>query len=428
MPGTIDFNECFRTGENRRTVAEAFAQFDAGLGPIAGIERVALRDGLGRILAEDLVARHDIPPYDNSAMDGYVVYFDDLPLGGETRLPVVARIAAGHPSDTPLARGHAAQIFTGAPLPAGVGGIGPDTIFMVEDCRLDGDHVIVPSGIARGANRRRTGEDVKRGDAVLRAGRRLRPQDIAMIAALGLTEIAVYRRLHVAVFSTGDEVREPGRPLEAGAIFDTNRYALMSMLDRLGCNVTDLGILPDQPIATRAAIAAASDGHDLLLTSGGVSQGGEDHVREAVSELGAVNFWSLAMKPGRIVALGHVQTASRAVPFIGLPGNPVAVIVTFLTIARPIVLRLAGAIAGAPVAFRVRAGFDFIKKPGRREWIRARLVPSPDGPVAEKFSEDGSGILTSMVATDGLIELAEETVGVRRGDMIDFLPYAELMS
>lgn len=418
-----DFDECFRAGDECRTVSDAIAQFNASLGPIVVTERVPTREALGRILAEDLIAPGDIPPHDNSAMDGYAVCFDDLAIGQETRLPVAARIAAGHPHDAPIARGSAAQIFTGAPMPQGL-----DTIVMAEDCRIDGNDVILPPGITRGAHRRRAGEDVKRGAVILTAGMRLRPQDIGMIAALGLTEIPVYRRLHVAIFSTGDELREPGSPLGAGSIFDTNRYALMSMLERFGCDVTDLGILPDNAVAIRTAIAAAAEGHTLLLTSGGVSRGGEDHVREAVSELGSVNFWTLAAKPGRVIALGHVRTATRTIPFIGLPGNPVAVIVSFLNIARPILLRLAGAAPSPPIAFKVTAGFDFTKKIGRREWLRARLVATNDGPVAEKFSEDGSGILSSMVATDGLIDLAENIAVVRKGDIVDFLPYAELMS
>ena len=422
-----DFDECFRTGDERRTVADALQKFDATLAPAADIERVRTRDALGRILAEDLVASADIPPYDNSAVDGYAVWFDDLATAGETRLPVAARVAAGHPLENPLARGHATQIFTGAPMPHGIDGAGPDTVFMVEDCRADGADVIVPGGIKRGANRRHAGEDVRRGDVVLKPGSRLRPQDIGMAASLGFAEIAIYRRLRVAVFSTGDEVREPGSVLNPGSIFDANRYALMSMLERLGCAVSDLGIFPDKAERIRSALERAAGSHDLLVTSGGVSRGEEDHVRSAVAALGAVNFWNLAIKPGRPIALGHIRTSDRPVPFIGLPGNPVAVMVTFLLIARPIVMRLAGATDAAPAAFRVAAGFDFKKKAGRREWLRSRLIRSEQGLVVDKFPEEGSGILTSMVATDGLVELAEDNTGVRRGDLVDFLPYSELM-
>jgi molybdopterin molybdotransferase len=422
MSRSIDFNECFRTGDASRTLAQALQQFEGGLAPVVGIERIASRDALGRILAEDVVAERDVPPHDNSAMDGYAVYFDDLSANDKTVLLRGPRIAAGHPHSDPIPHGYAVQIFTGAPMP-----IGPDTVVMAEDVVEEREHVSIQPGIARGAHIRRAGEDVKEGDAVLRAGLRLRPQDVGMLASLGKTDIAVHRRLRVAVFSTGDELRDPGSELSAGSIFDINRYTIMAMLERLGCTVSDLGILPDNAIAIRASIAAAAEGHDLLLTSGGVSHGGEDRVRDAMMELGSVNFWNLATKPGRIVALGHIAAGRRAVPFIGLPGNPVAVVVMFLMLARPILLRLAGRARVATAAFRVPAGFDFAKKPGRREWLRARLVASENGPIAEKFSEDGSGILSSMVATDGLIELAEDTIAVRRGDLVDFLPYAELM-
>lgn len=426
---SADFDECFRTGDERRTVAEALARFDAVLKPMAASERIATRDALGRILAEDLKASHHIPPHDNSAVDGYAVWFDDLAKEGDTRLPVAARIAAGHPLDGTIARGHAAQIFTGAALPSAPDGSKPDAVFMVEDVRRAGDFVILPAGIKRGANRRFAGEDVKTGDTVLRAGLRLRPQDVAMAASLGFAEIEVYRRLRAAVFSTGDEVREPGTALDIGAIYDTNRYALMAMLKRLGCEVTDLGIFKDQAAVIKEAITAAARAHDLIVTSGGVSRGEEDHVRGAVVSQGAVHFWNLAIKPGRPIALGYVKSEARQVPFIGLPGNPVAVMVTFLKIARPIVLRLAGATEGEPAAFKVPAGFDFKKKAGRREWLRAALRRGSDGQLtADKFPEEGSGVLTSMVASDGLVELPENNTGVKRGDLVDFVPFAEMMS
>jgi molybdopterin molybdotransferase len=422
VPRSVDFDDCFRSGDEHHTLAGALAQFDTRLATIVGTERIAARDAQGRILAEDVIAGGDIPPHDNSAMDGYAVYFDDLSPSEATILLRGPRIAAGHPYREPIPRGFAAQIFTGAAMP-----IGPDTVVMAEDAAEKGGQIVIHPGIKRGAHIRRAGEDDKRGGVVLRPRLRLRPQDIGMLASLGKTDIAVHRRLRVAVFSAGDEVHEPGGALAPGGIFDANRYTLMALLERLGCSVTDLGILPDQTIAIRASIAAAAEGHDLLLTSGGVSYGGEDRVREAMSELGSVHFWSLATKPGRIVALGHVAADARAVPFIGLPGNPVAVVVMFLMVARPILLRFAGAESVKPVAFRVPAGFDFVKKAGRREWLRARLIQSQNGPVAQKFSEDGSGILSSMVETDGLIELAEDVTGVARGDMVDFLPYTELM-
>jgi molybdopterin molybdotransferase len=422
-----DFDTCFKTGDERRTVGEALARFESSLGPVATVERIATRDALGRILAQDLASPRDVPPHDNSAVDGYAVWFDDLDPAKPTTLPVAARIAAGHPSHTPVARGAAVQIFTGAPMPPGLDGQGPDTIVMVEDCEATGDRVVIQPGIKRGANRRSAGEDVHIGDIKLTQGMRLRPQDVGMAAAMGFPELPVYRKLRAAVFSTGDEVREPGTALDEGCIFDTNRYALMGMLERLGCAVTDLGILPDSAELIRAELAEAARDHDLIVTSGGVSRGEEDHVRAGVAALGGVHFWNLAIKPGRPIALGHIKTADGQTPFIGLPGNPVAVMVTFLRIARPIVLALAGGRAAEQPAFKVAAGFDFKKKPGRREWLRAALVRANGGLIADKFPDEGSGILTSMVTADGLVELPEDNAGVKRGDLIDFLPFAGMM-
>jgi molybdopterin molybdotransferase len=256
----------------------------------------------------------------------------------------------------------------------------------------------------------------------LSAGRRLRPQDIGLAAALGFDRLGVFERLRVALFSTGDELREPGAELPAGAIYDANRHALRALLGGLGCVVGDLGILPDRQDAIRDALEAASREHDLLVTSGGMSVGEEDHVKAAVESLGTLNFWRLAIKPGRPVALGRVAAA----PFIGLPGNPVAVIVTFVLLARPLILRLAGAREAGPRLFRVRAGFDFAKKPGRREFLRARLEDDPErGPSAILFPRQGSGILSSITGSDGLVVLAEGSSGIGAGEMVDFLPFGE---
>jgi len=424
-----DLDDCFRSDDKRLTVGEAVRRFASGIGPAAGTEMIATGAAHGRILSANISARFDTPPSDNSAVDGYVVYFDDLAAVGETTLPIAGRIAAGHPLDGTQKRREAMQIFTGAPVPNGDGGAGPDTIFMVEDCRVDQNTVTLPAGIKRGANLRSAGEDVKAGTVVLQAGARLRPPDIAMAASLGFGEIPVYRRLKAAVFSTGDEVREPGAPLDAGCIYDANRFAIMAMLERLGCQVHDLGIFPDDRATIEGALKAAAGGHDLLMISGGVSKGEEDHVRASVEALGAVNFWNLAIKPGRPVALGYVEAGGAKTPFVGLPGNPVAVMVTFLKIARPIVLLLAGAGAGEPALFKVAAGFDFEKKPGRREWLRASLARTNSGVLtANKYSEDGSGIISSLVAADGLVELDEDLISVRQGELVDFLSFNEVMS
>ncbi|MBI3505876.1 MAG: molybdopterin molybdotransferase MoeA [Proteobacteria bacterium] len=413
-------NDCFAFGGELMRADEALSVLAARVTPIAESEPCALRRSAGRILAEAVVAARNVPPHDNAAVDGYAVRFEDLAADGETRLVVRGRAAAGHPMTEPLPHGFAARVFTGAPMPAG-----PDTVFMQEDVRVDGDKVVLPSGQKRGANRRKTGEDIEAGKTVLAAGARLRAQDVGLIASLGHTEIAVRRKLRVAVFSTGDELREPGDSAPAGAVYDANRFALMALLEKLGCGVTDLGILADRRDTVGAALAKAAATHDAVVTSGGMSTGDEDHVRAAVSANGEIHFWRLAIRPGRPVAFGTI--AGKA--FVGLPGNPVAMMVTFLRFARPVLLRLAGAADIEPLKFKVRTAFDIKKKEGRREWLRARLAHDLDGmPLAHRFPRDGAGILTSLVESDGLIELAEDVTVLPAGAMVDFLPYSELAS
>jgi molybdopterin molybdotransferase len=278
-------------------------------------------------------------------------------------------------------------------------------------------------GIKRGANRRARGEDFAAGDKVLRRGMRLRPQDLGQAAATGRRELRVARPLRAALFSTGDELHEPGTPLSPGKIYDSNRATIHGLLSGLGCAVTDLGILADRPETVRAALSAAARDHDLIVTSGGVSVGDEDHVKAAVEALGKLHLWRLAIKPGRPLALGQVG----AVPFVGLPGNPVAVMVTFLALVRPMILRLMGADGAAPRQFQVRADFTHKKKKDRREWLRVRLTG--DGPEtwrAVKFPREGAGILSSLVEADGLVELPEGLTRLEPGTMVDFLPFSEV--
>ena len=298
---------------------------------------------------------------------------------------------------------------------------------MEEDCEADGeedgDSVILPAGLKRGSNRRNAGEDVEKGSVVVEAGRRLRAQEVGVAASVGRSEVAVYRPLRAAVFSTGDEVRDPGGDAPEGCIFDANRYAVIALLEGLGAEVTDFGILEDDTEAISGALKDAAPGHDLLVTSGGVSAGEEDHVRDAVENLGKIHFWRLAIKPGRPIALGQVGN----VAFLGLPGNPVAAMVTFMVIGRPLVLLLSGMAEVTRPRFPVEAGFDYKKKPGRREWARVKLESNGDGrPVAMKCHSSGAGILTSMVEADGLVELPEDTEALEKGAMIDFLPFNEV--
>ncbi len=411
-------DDCFAQDGRLMRVEEAQALLGQVISQVSAAEAVPLRLALGRILLEDIVAAFDVPPHDNSAVDGYAVFFDDLDPKAETVLPVTGRVAAGHPLDRPARRGEAVRIFTGAPMPAG-----PDTVMMQEDCRLEGERVAIAPGIERGANRRARGVDIAAGGTVLRRGMRLRPQDLGQAAATGRHELLVARPLRVALFSTGDELCEPGAPLTPGKIYDSNRSTIHALLSGLGCAVTDLGILPDRFESVRAALDAAAKDQDLLVTSGGVSVGEEDHVKQAVEALGKLHLWRLAIKPGRPLALGQVG----AVPFVGLPGNPVAVMVTFLTLVRPIILRLMGADAAAPRRFKVRADFAHKKKKDRREWLRVRLEGGGPGTWrAVKFPREGAGILSSLVEADGLVELPEDLTRLEPGTMVDFLPFSEV--
>lgn len=415
-------DDCFASGAPLMTTAEALALLDARIVTVADTERILLDEACGRLLSEAVTAPISVPRHDNSAVDGYGVYFDDLNPDAPTRLPVTGRAAAGHPLERPAVRGEAIRIFTGAPMPDG-----PDTVMMQEDCEESDGVVTISPGIKRGANRRLAGEDIKAGETILRPGIRLRPQEIGLAASVGCTDIAVYKPLRAAVFSTGDEVREPGDDLPDGAIYDSNRFTLKAALQELGCRVTDLGILPDEEDAIREAMAAACPDHDVLVTSGGMLVGDEDHVRKAVEQLGQLHFWMLAIKPGRPVALGQIAVDGLVRPIVGLPGNPAAVLITFLTIARPLLLRLAGAATIAPTHYRVRAAFEYRKKQSRREFVRARLATGPDGsPVAEKFGASGAGILSSLVGADGLVELPEDMTYLEEGSLVDFLPFNEV--
>jgi molybdopterin molybdotransferase len=412
-------DDCFAFGGQLMSAGEALAILKSKVHAVTETESVRLNDARGRVLAEPVVATRDVPPHDNAAVDGYAVNFDQLKPGEPTTLPIGGRAAAGHPLGRKVAAGECIRIFTGAQMPEGA-----DTVLMQEDCRVADGKATLPAGIKRGANRRFAGEDVKRGATVLAAGRRLRPQEIGLAASLGLTTLTVRRKLRVAIFSTGDEVREPGGELPPGAIFDSNRYTLRALLEGLSCAVTDLGILPDSLDAVRDALAGAAKNHDLVVTSGGVSSGEEDHVKAAVEALGKLHFWRLAIKPGRPVTMGQIGR----VPFIGLPGNPVAVMVTFLLLARPLVLLLSGAEDAPPRLFRVVSGFAYDKKGSRTEYLRARLKRGETGWVAEKFPRDGAGILTSMVESDGLVEIPEGLSHVELGGTVDFLPFSEVIA
>jgi molybdopterin molybdotransferase len=417
-------DDCFAFSGPLMPVDEVERLIAERIVPVVETEVVDLARASGRVAATDVLAGVDLPPFDNSAVDGYAVRHADLQRGAETRLAVVDRITAGHGSARALGAGEAIRIFTGAPMP-----VGADTVFMQEDCRVEGGAVFVPPGLKIGSNRRLAGEDIRAGTVAIPAGRRLAPQHVALAAASNVTALTVRRRVRVALFSTGDEIVEPGTPRPAAALYDSNRRLLAGMLERLAAEVTDLGILPDDPAELATALAAAARSHDMVLTSGGVSTGEADHVRDAVEKIGRLVFWRVAIKPGRPVAMGVIPGEGGAnAAFVGLPGNPVAVFVTFVRVVRPLLMRLAGALPEPIIALPVRLGFPYRKKQGRREYVRVTLRRAPDGSFeAAKHPQDGAGIITSLTETDGLAELSEELTSIEPGATVGFLPYVTLL-
>jgi molybdopterin molybdotransferase len=413
-------DDCFAFGGPMMSVDEAVAIIAARVSAVQDAETVSLRNADGRILAGDISAPLPLPPFTNSAVDGYAVRGGDLPQEAEAAFPVTGRVQAGASAGAAIAPGHAVRIFTGAPMPDGA-----DTVFMQEDVRVEADNkVVIPAGLKPGANVRPAGEDIPVGHAALKAGQRLRPQDVALIAAFGLTEVDVRRRIRVAVFSTGNELVSPGAPRAAAQLFDSNRFMLMAMLSRLGCEVSDLGILRDDRASLAHGLKQVAAAHDLILTTGGVSTGEEDHVKAGVEDVGTLVLWRMAIKPGRPVAMGIIG----GTPFIGLPGNPVASFVTFVHIVRPTVLALAGATQQPLVPMPVRAAFTYKKKIARREYVRVNLRKAADGALeATKFPREGAGLLSSLVDTDGLVELGEEITQVQPGQTVGFLSYASLI-
>lgn len=397
---------------NMLTFDEALGRMLGFARPLREIDEIDTMMAAGRVLA---VAQHspiDQPPMDNSAMDGYAVRTVDVPVPG-TRLPVSQRVPAGSVGHA-LAHGTAARIFTGAPLPTGA-----DAVVMQELCEHDGDAVIINHVPREGEAVRRAGEDIASGTEVLAAGTRLRPQELALAASVGLARLPVLRRMKVAVFSTGSELVMPGQPLPPGGIYNSNRFMLRALLVQLGCEVTDLGIVPDNLEATRRVLREAAQGNDLILTSGGVSVGEEDHVKPAVEAEGSLDMWKIAMKPGKPLAYGRVHGAA----FIGLPGNPVSSFVTFLLMVRPFILATQGVCETQPQAVALTAAFDWTRPDRRREFLRARMTA--EGTV-ELFANQGAAALNSTVWANGLVDIPADTK-VARGERVRFLPYGDLL-
>jgi len=385
--------------------------------PPTEIVELPLNEALGRVLASPLISPIQVPPWDNSAMDGYALRGADLAPGGG-RLRVGQRIPAGAVG-MPLAPGSAARIFTGAPVPPGA-----DTVVIQEVCRRDGDQLILDQTPAPGANIRRAGEDIAIGQEVIAAGTRLRPQHLGLAASVGTATLPVYRRLRVAVLSSGAELVMPGQPLGPGQIYNSNQFTLMGLLHALGCEVETLGIVDDTLEATEAALTQGAAQADLVIASGGVSVGEEDHVKPAVERLGRLDLWKIALRPGKPLAFGHIGDT----PFIGTPGNPVSLFVTFLLFARPFILRCQGVDAVQTQALSGRAAFDWPKADKRREFVRARLRGADDGlPWIDLYPSRSSAVLSSVAWATGLAVIPEGRT-LKRGDTLPFLPFSELLA
>ena len=393
------------------SVDEALEVLLAGAKPVPEVEDVATLQASGRVLARALPSTMDVPPMDNSAMDGYALRSAEVPAP-ETRLHIAQRIQAGEVGK-PLAPGSAARIFTGAPIPQGA-----DAIVMQEFCAVEGDSVVVRKVPKPGEWVRRTGSDVRKGDTIVPAGKRLLPQDTGLAASVGIGTMPVYRRVRLGLFFTGDELVMPGEPLAAGRIYNSNRFTLNGMAQAFGCNVRDYGIVPDSLDATRAMLRRASAECDLIVTSGGVSVGEADFVKPAVEAEGSLLMWKISMKPGRPLAFGRIGACA----FIGLPGNPVSSFVTFLIFVRPFLLRTQGVSEVAPRASDARADFDWSEPDPRREFLRVRW--NSDGGL-DLYPTQDSAVLTSTAWADGLVDNPPNHA-IRRGDRVRFLPFAEL--
>ena len=393
------------------SVDEALDVLLAGARPVADIETIPTLQATGRVLAQAQTSSMDVPPMDNAAMDGYAVRLADL-SHADTRLRVAQRIAAGAVG-TPLAQGTAARIFTGAPIP-----VGADAVVMQEFCATEGDHVLVRKHPQPEEWIRRRGADIQTGSVILQSGLRLRAQDTGLAASVGIANLPVHRRVRVALFFTGDELVMPGEPLPPGRIYNSNRFTLNGLAHSFGCDVTDYGIVPDRLDATREVLRRAAAENDLIVTSGGVSVGEEDHIKPAVEAEGSLLMWKIAMKPGRPLAFGRVGNAA----FIGLPGNPVSSFVTFLIFVRPFLLRTQGVQRVAPQALDARADFDWLRPDTRREFLRARW--NEQGGL-DLYPTQDSAVLTSTAWADGFVDNPASQV-VHAGDRVRFLPFSEL--
>ncbi|MBE7638058.1 molybdopterin molybdenumtransferase MoeA [Sneathiella sp. P13V-1] len=412
-------NDCFSAPDEMITVEEARSLIQISIKTIVDEETILLPNACGRILSSDIQSPVTLPPKDNSAVDGYAFNFSDYENAPAASLKVMGRSAAGVPFDGDYEKESCVKIFTGALLPEGY-----DSVAMIEDVIETAQGVVLPSGLALGCNRRRAGEDVKTGDMVLKAGTRIRPQEIARLASLGFNEIPVFAKLKVGLFSNGDELNDPGEDLPFGGIYDSNRYLLKALFEKFGCEIVDYGIVKDQLPLIRGALRKASEECDMVISSAGVSMGDEDHVKQAVEELGTLDFWRVAIKPGRPIALGTINNTV----FLGLPGNPVAAMVCAMQFGTAIAAHLSGHKSfNGLTPLLVPAAFSMKKKPGRREWLRGKYtLDKQTGPRVEKYYSTGSGLISSLSWSNGLIEICEDVTEIKEGDLIRFLPYGGL--
>ena len=397
----------------------ALEQIKAGVNRVRGIEKIAIREALNRILAEDIRSRINVPSGTNSAMDGYAVNSADIPSESTAGLNVLGTAWAGKPFDGIVTSGNCVRIMTGAIMPEGA-----DTVIIQEDVQADGSGIRIDGSTRKGDNVRQAGEDIAIGDLILTEGRRLNPADIGLIASLGIAEVSVVRRLRVAFFSTGDELRSIGETLSDGAIYDSNRYTLHGMLERMGTDIIDMGVIKDDLEALEEAFAIAAANADVLITSGGVSVGEADYIKEILAKLGQVDFWKVAIKPGRPLAFGHVGDAV----FFGLPGNPVSVMVTFYEFVMPALRKMIGEDDTGILTLKARCDSRLKKRPGRVEYQRGILRSDDDGNlVVAKTGAQGSGILTSMSQANCFIILPIDSSGIEPGMYVDIQPFSGLV-
>lgn len=414
-------DDCFVLDKDRLPHNKAIGILKTRVRPVTGSEQVPLSGASGRYAAESIVAPRSIPGHDNAAVDGYAFASADYDAVNGSAFLVVGEVAAGHPCEGQLSAGSAVRIFTGAVMPEGL-----DSVAMQEDVQIEdrngGHWALIPAGLKAGANRRLAGEDTMPGDTLISAETRLRPQEVASAAAAGCSAVLCRVPLKVAVFSTGDEILRPGEPFVEGKVYDANASMLHGLVATTGAEAIDLGVLPDTHSEVTAALSEASSKFDAIVISGGASQGQEDHVVASIDALGKRHLWQIAIKPGRPMSFGQIGDCI----VLGLPGNPVAVFVCFLIYVRPVLVRLSGGAWPEPTRFPVMSSFSKKKKVGRREFWRARLVHQNGQLTVSKFERDGSGLISSLRESDGLIELAEDVDAVVSGELVDFIPYSEL--